>query len=180
MEYIKIGGKELAGKLQIRTVEKSDLDFIHKMRKNNDIMQYWCGEPYTTKEKVLKNYEDRQTDTTIREFIIYQDDEKIGYTSLFNLNFSHRTGTFGIMLDPYHQGNGHAADSTRLIVEYGFNILNLNKINLDVVDYNKKAIHVYKKVGFQIEGEKKQQYYINGKYTNGLLMGLLKGDYKPK
>lgn len=169
----------MSKELQISTVEKDDLSFIHKLKKNPDIMQYWCNEPYTTKEQILKDYENRQTDTTIREFIIYKSGEKIGYTSLFNQNARHRSATFAIMLDPSQQGNGYATEAVRLIVEYGFNILNLNKINLDVVDFNEKAIHVYKKVGFKIEGEKRQQFYINGEYTNGILMGLLKEEYNP-
>ncbi|MEC6747306.1 GNAT family N-acetyltransferase [Marinilactibacillus sp. XAAS-LB27] len=167
----------MSKELRLKAVEKEDVDFMHQMRKNPDIMEFWCAEAYTSKERLLKEYEDNQKSDTIRQFIIYDGDQKIGYTSLFNINPRHRSATFAIMLDPSHHGKGYATRSTELVVKYGFNQLNLNKISLDVVDYNEKAIHIYKKVGFEIEGERKQQYFIKGAYTNGYVMGLLRENF---
>lgn len=159
-------------------VEKEDLDFMLKMRKNPDIMEFWFGEPYMTKEKLTKFYDDSQKDDTIRQFIAYSDDQKIGYTSLFRISLRHRTAVFGIMIDADHQGKGYAEHIVHEVVKYAFYQLNLNKVTLDVVDYNEKAIHIYEKVGFKIEGRKEQQYMIKGNYHTGYAMGILKADYE--
>lgn len=162
----------------LRPTEKEDIDYLLTLMKNPEIMDYWFSEPYTNKEKFTASFDERQKDDSLRQFIAYADDEKIGYTSLFHINPRHRTAVFAIMLDQNSQGKGYAEEVVRSVVDYGFYQLNLNKITLDVVDFNEKAVHIYQKVGFEVEGEKRQQYFIKGTYHNSLSMGLLREKYE--
>ncbi|TVP90393.1 GNAT family N-acetyltransferase, partial [Alkalibacterium sp.] len=73
---------------------------------------------------------------------------------------------------------GYAEEVVRRTVDYGFYQLNLNKINLDVVDFNEKAVYIYEKVGFQVEGKQEQQLFIQGDYHDSLAMGLLRERYQ--
>ncbi|GAA0463677.1 GNAT family N-acetyltransferase [Alkalibacillus silvisoli] len=165
--------------LQLRPLEKEDLDFIYKMRTNPNIMDYWFEEPYTTKEKMVKEYENALNSDSHRSFILFHSNERVGYLGLFDIDQRHRNAEFAIMFDPDHQGKGYAAPATRLTVEYGFNQLNLNKIFLYVVKHNEKAVHLYQKVGFKIEGELKEHFFVDGSYHDTLMMGLLREDYVP-
>ena len=167
----------MAGKINIAPVEKDDLDFMLEMWKNPDIMDYWFNEPYMNKEKLVDFYEKNQKEDSLRHFIAFDGEKRIGYTSLFHINLRHRTAIFAIMLDPNNHGKGYAEKVMRKVVDYGFFQLNLNKITLDVVDYNEKAIHIYEKLGFTVEGTMEQQYFIQGNYYNSLSMGLLKENY---
>jgi len=166
--------------IRLEPVEREDLDFMLKLWKNPDIMHFWFREPYMNKEKLESMFKKFQEDDTIRQFTVYADDERIGYTSLFEINLRHRNAAFAIMLNPDHHGKGHAEKIVHQVADYGFYQLNLNKINLDVVDYHKKAIHIYEKVGFKIEGKKEQQYLIRGNFENSYSMGLLKENYQKK
>ena len=49
-------------------------------------------------------------------------------------------------------------------MDYAFTVLNLYKLYLVVDTENKKAIHVYKKLGFEVEGELKHEFFSNGEY----------------
>ncbi|WP_087974231.1 GNAT family N-acetyltransferase [Oceanobacillus rekensis] len=164
-------------KLQLRPLEKEDLEFVYKMRTNPDVMDYWFEEPYTTMEKLMKSYEAGQDSDTQRQFILYHYKEKVGYLGLFGIDNRHRNAEFAIMIAPSQQGKGYATDATRLIVEYGFNQLNLHKLFLYVVKHNEKAVHIYQKVGFQIEGELKKHFFVDGDYHNALFMSLFREDY---
>lgn len=53
-------------------------------------------------------------------------------------------------------------------MDYAFTVLNLYKLYLVVDTENKKAIHVYKKLGFEVEGELKHEFFSNGEYRNCL------------
>lgn len=163
--------------IRLIPTEKEDIDYLMKLFKNPDIMDYWFSEPYMNKEKFADSFEERQKMDSVRQFIAYADDFKIGYTNLHLINLRHRTAVLAIMLDPDNQGKGYAEKVMREIVDYGFNQLNLNKIILDVVAYNEKAVHIYEKVGFKVEGKKEQQYFIQGKYHTSLAMGLLKENH---
>jgi len=60
-----------------------------------------------------------------------------------------------------------------LITEYTFNNLNLRKISLVVVKTNKSAIAVYKKLKFIVEGEMREQFIIDKKPADILIMSRL-------
>lgn len=165
-------------KITLTPVEKDDTDYLLDLFKNPDVMDYWFSEPYMNKEKYTSSFENRQKDESARQFIAYAEEVRIGYTNLHQINLRHRTAVLAIMLDPDNQGKGYAEEVVRSIIDYGFNQLNLNKITLDVVDYNEKAVHIYEKVGFKVEGKKEQQYFIQGKYHTSLAMGLLRENYQ--
>ena len=65
-----------------------------------------------------------------------------------------------------------------LLLEYGFNIVNLNRIELAVYDYNVKAIKSYKKAGFIEEGRKRQFMWYNGRYHDEIIMSILAEEWR--
>ena len=62
-------------------------------------------------------------------------------------------------------------------MDYAFTVLNLYKLYLIVDTENKKAIHVYTKLGFEVEGELKHEFFSNGEYRNALRMCRFQNDY---
>lgn len=65
----------------------------------------------------------------------------------------HRRAEFQIIISPDFQGKGLATRAARLAMDYGFTVLNLYKLYLIVDKENEKAIHIYRKLGFMVEGE---------------------------
>jgi len=46
----------------------------------------------------------------------------------------------------------------------------LHRLELTVIEYNEQAIHLYKKMGFEVEGVKRNSLLIDGQYVNELYM----------
>ncbi len=74
-------------------------------------------------------------------------------------------------------GKGYGTDAMRLMVRYGFLELNLNRITLDVFEYNPRAIQCYLKAGFKEEGRERQWLYRAGKRWDLVYMGILKDEW---
>ena len=55
--------------------------------------------------------------------------------------------------------------------------LDLHRIELEVYDFNPRAIHVYKKAGFIQEGIRRDVLLWDGKYQSAIVMSMLKSDY---
>ncbi|MDQ0159457.1 GNAT family N-acetyltransferase [Alkalibacillus salilacus] len=163
----------MSEQLSIQPLQKDDLDFLYQMRINSDVMDYWFEEPYASKAQMIKSYEANLEQDSHRSFILYHGKEKIGYLGLFDLDWRHRHAEFAIMIDPAFQGNGYATRATELMIDYGFNQLNLHKLFLYVAQTNEKAAYIYEKVGFEREGFLKQHFFINGQYCDVIMMGLL-------
>lgn len=167
----------MADKLELRALEKDDLDFIHRLNNNPDIMSYWFEEPYQSKVELEDNYMKNKDNKHVRLFVLKKNNEQLGLVALFSIDYIHRKAEFAIMIDPIHQGFGYSSKATKLAMNYAFKILNLNKLYLITDEVNEKAIHVYKKVGFKQEAVLKDEFFVNGTYHHSVYMSMFQDDY---
>jgi RimJ/RimL family protein N-acetyltransferase len=68
----------------------------------------------------------------------------------------------------------------RLLLEYGFKNLNFHRIQLNVLEFNNRAISLYEKCGFKKEGIFREFVLRDGKRYNLLLYGLLRNEWIKK
>lgn len=78
-------------------------------------------------------------------------------------------------------GKGYATEACRAVADYGFEVMNLNRIEAPVDPENIASIHVLKKLGMQCEGLLRQRVISNGQPRDRNMYGLLKEDlYRKK
>lgn len=108
-----------------------------------------------------------------------ETDMLIGNCGLMNVDPVNRTAEFGIFIgDKRYWGRGFGTEATRLILDYGFNILNLNNIKLNVYSYNERAAHVYRKVGFKEIGRRRESKLVNGTFYDEIMMDILADEFE--
>lgn len=106
------------------------------------------------------------------------DDKPIGNCGLHNINRGPDHAEMGIVLgekDYWNRGLG--TEAVRLITDYGFTALSLHGISLWVKSYNKRAIRVYEKVGYQESGRMRDYYKVDGEYYDQVLMDVLHEEF---
>jgi diamine N-acetyltransferase len=103
----------------------------------------------------------------------------IGNTGFLNINTHDRSAEVGISLgNKQFWDQGFGTDSLRLLVDHGFNQMNLNRIYLHVFETNLRGIRCYEKVGFKHEGRLREARFLDGKYIDVLVMSILKHEWK--
>ena len=103
----------------------------------------------------------------------------LGEAVLNDIDFVNRSANFRIALASKTLfGHGYGSEATRLIVAYGFQTIKLHRIELEVYDFNPRAEHVYKKIGFVHEGVRRDVLLWDGVYHSAIVMGILASDYK--
>ena len=112
--------------------------------------------------------------------IIDADSDKlIGNCSLFRINERNRKAEVGIFIgDKEYWSKGYGTEALFLLIDYGFNILNLNNIMLEVFGFNKRAIKSYKKVGFKEIGRRREAVIIAGKKHDEIYMDILADEFE--
>ncbi|MBM4402838.1 MAG: GNAT family N-acetyltransferase [Candidatus Cloacimonetes bacterium] len=112
--------------------------------------------------------------------IIEKDTNKvIGNCGLHDVNEVHRRATFGIFIGEKNFWNqGIGSEATALILDYGFNILNLNNITLEVVEYNHRGIRCYEKIGFKYVGRRRKYMFMAGSYYDTLVYDILAEEFE--
>lgn len=102
----------------------------------------------------------------------------VGHIALVRPDWVSRMMTFYIvLLDKTVWGKGLGTEATRMMVDYAFNMLNMNRVQLHVNAENEPAKAVYKKIGFKHEGTLRQAMYKNNKYYDFWLMSILAEEY---
>jgi RimJ/RimL family protein N-acetyltransferase len=102
----------------------------------------------------------------------------IGVLGFHELSWRTRCAEFGIFIGERTQwGRGLGTDAARTLIRWGFLELNLNRVWLRVFDDNARAIRSYEKLGFVVEGRLRQDRYHDGRHSDTLVMGLLRGEF---
>jgi len=108
-----------------------------------------------------------------------KEDKLIGNCSLFRINERNRKAEVGIFIgDKDYWNKGYGSEALSLLVDYGFNILNLNSIMLEVFSYNDRAVKCYKKVGFKEIGRRREALIRAGKKYDEIYMDILATEFK--
>ena len=107
------------------------------------------------------------------------DRRLIGGVGLEDTSPENRSAVLGIAIgDKASWDGGYGSDTMRTACRFGFETMNLHRIELEVYVSNERAIHVYEKVGFRIEGRRRDAVYTRGAYQDVLVMGLLEGELR--
>jgi RimJ/RimL family protein N-acetyltransferase len=102
----------------------------------------------------------------------------IGNTSFHNISTVDHAAEFGIMVgDKTVWNQGYGSEAAKLMLQHGFENLNLHRIYLRVYENNPRAIRSYEKVGYVHEGRMRQAVYKNGKFEDVLLMSVLRSEW---
>lgn len=175
MHYKKIIGKKVY--LSPRSVE--DAEKYTEWLNNYEITQYI---DYYTKVMSLeaeREYLSKGNPDSYNFAIVDSEtDELIGAIGLEHIKHIDSTAELGIFIgDEDHLSRGYGSEAIMLLLNYGFNFLNLNNIMLSVYSFNKRAQKAYKKCGFKEFGVWKNSHYANGEYSDIIYMNITKDDF---
>ncbi|MGM0379813.1 MAG: GNAT family N-acetyltransferase [Bacillota bacterium] len=106
-------------------------------------------------------------------------DKLIGNCGLLNVNIQQRVAELGIFIgNRDYWDKGYGKEGIELVLDYAFNILNLNNIMLKVYDFNKRAIKCYEKVGFKLIGKRRDAYQVGKKKYDEVYMDILASEFE--
>ncbi|MFC1802750.1 GNAT family N-acetyltransferase [Thermoproteota archaeon] len=160
--------------VKIRPLIISDLEEFTKWHGDDRVMRF-LGMTQLTDDASRHLLESYLDDKNGVYFGIEYEDKLIGYTFLKNILKNHKVAReFGIVIgEPLYWDHGYGTEASRMIVEYGFKVLGLHRIELLVLDFNERAQRVYEKLGFAVEGRQRQARLVNNEWCDLIVMAKL-------
>ncbi|MGM1048468.1 MAG: GNAT family N-acetyltransferase [Bacillota bacterium] len=168
-------------RVYLRPIGQDDAEGYFRMLFNPEVRRLTGTQHSFTLEGVSRYIEGKSADdSTVLLLIALSDtDEVIGDIALQDINHVNRNANVRIAIDSdNHKGKGYGPESIRLLLEYGFGVLNLHRIELQVFAYNERAIKAYEKVGFSREGVQRDALYYNHQYHDSIMMSILEDEYR--
>jgi RimJ/RimL family protein N-acetyltransferase len=115
------------------------------------------------------------------EFMIrtLENDKTIGFIGLDGISWHNGNSWVGIGIGQRdYWDHGYGTDAMRILARYAFEELGLHRLTLNVFGYNTRAIHVYEKFGYQVEGRIPEALHREGKRWDMIFMGLLREEWQ--
>lgn len=100
----------------------------------------------------LESFNNGTFPTRIGWVITTNGDDVAGFVQIDEIDWISRTCWFGIWVGRPHQGQGHATNATKIVVELAHTRFGLLQVRLRVAATNHTAIRIYEKAGFAEEG----------------------------
>lgn len=166
---------------QLRELERKDLKEINKWRNDSELIAS-LGAPFRyinkeVDEKWFDSYMSNRSNAVRCAIVDQNDDVILGLVSLVSIDHLNQCAEFHIMIgNAENQGKGIGTFATKEMIHHAFYNLNLHRVELTVLEDNKRAQKLYEKVGFVREGVKRQAKYKSGKFVNMLMYSLLKDE----
>jgi len=101
----------------------------------------------------------------------------VGEVVLNEFDAATRSANFRTLLGPAARGRGLGTEAARLIIGHGFDVLGLHRIGLDVFAFNPRARRVYEKIGFVVEGVKRDAFVFDGEFVDEIWMSVLEHEW---
>jgi len=163
----------------LREVRPSDVkENYYRWMNDPEITRYLESRYYPNSMETLTQYVREKSGDPQNVFlaiIIKKDDRHIGNIKLGPINWIHRFGDIGIIIGEKEcWGQGLATEAIRIMVEYAFGVLNLHKLTAGYIGSNEGSKKAFQNCGFEVEGVRKKQAFLEGEYVDTVLMGIVR------
>jgi RimJ/RimL family protein N-acetyltransferase len=106
------------------------------------------------------------------------DNRIIGFANLDYISWHHGDSFMGIGIgDKAYWSRGYGSEAMNILLRYVFTELNLHRLSLTVFEYNQRAIRMYEKCGFKIEGINREYHFRDGRRWDLVSMGILREEW---
>lgn len=175
--------KKLKGnKIYLGPINETYIPTLLKWMNDLDVTKYLTTSNMNLSEEAEKKWLKKiKGDDSFHYYGIFLNntDKLIGGISFHDINQVQRSATLGIVIGEKDEwSKGYGTEAIKLMLDYAFNILNLNNVFLSVYDFNNRAQKCYEKSGFKLIGRRRKSRFLAGKYYDEIYMDILAKDFK--
>lgn len=173
-------------KTKLKMLDLRDLEHLFDLTiSSRETLREWL--PFIDYTKTV---EDTQSfiQTTMKQFSenngvqagIWYDGNLAGVLGFHQINWQNKTTSIGYWLGNNYVGLGLMTESVKAFVDYAFNDLNLNRVEIRAAVENKKSRAIPERLGFLEEGCIRQAEWLYDHYVDHIVYGMLKEDWEEK
>src|SRR6056297_1966395 len=169
-------------KIMLREYQENDLGHMMDWINDPNIVKFLSDRfLYPQYRSQVENFLNKTMDENWAGFVI-SDRETGDYLGQIDfVEIDEKNGCAEVALvigDTNDASKGIGTEAMQLMMDFGFNNLRLNRIELSCWDYNERAINLYKKLGFTEEGRKRKNRFFDGEYHDEVFFGILREEWQ--
>jgi len=167
--------------LILKAPSQEDYEPLRKVKPSDEFYLMVGNDPaesvFLNKEKFDKSFHESLGKKNY--WYVYKVDDLIGVAFLHSLDVEDKRARYAVAIyNEENWNNGYGYEITQCVLKYAFHNLKLHKVDLRVLEYNKRAIASYENSGFVQEGVLRENAFINNVWHNDIIMGILSHEFQ--
>ena len=169
----------------LRALEPDDLERCHRWMNDSEVTRFLEGGRYPLSMANERQWLDAAMTTrsgfsdVLLAIETRDGGVHIGNAGLHEASPEHRTAKLGIVIgEKDYWSKGYGTDTVRALLRFAFEQMNLNRVELGTFDFNERAQACCRKCGFVEEGRRREDRFIDGRYCDLVIMGILRREWE--
>lgn len=170
-------------RVTLRPIELEDAPSMLKSLCEPDVSHWTGNQVIYSLEQIQAHCANIVEDEDRLDYAIAQkgDHQYIGEAVLQEIDWINQHAHFRVALaSPQWFGQGFGREATLLLLAHGFETLQLHRIELEVYEYNHRALSLYIKIGFVQEGVRRGVLLKDGSFHDAIVMSMLCQEYRER
>jgi RimJ/RimL family protein N-acetyltransferase len=171
-------------RLLLRPLRAFDAEALFGIFSDPGVMRYWSTPPWSSLESARELIE-RDLHATARDNLRLgierrHDGALIGTCSLYAINETCRRAEVGYALGSAAWGEGYMSEALAALLDYGFTVLNLNRVEADIDPRNEASARSLQRCGFTQEGLLRERWIVGEEVSDTAFYGLLQREWRAR
>ena len=170
------------GKIGLRAVEESDLEILKNWRNHQNFRKNFREFRELNSKNQLLWFD--KISKSINDFMFsiveLDSNELIGACGLLYIDWINRSADFSFYIgkDFLYIDEKYSIDAAKCLLKYGFETLNLNKIWMELYEFDNEKLNFFKeKLGFITDGKLRENCFSDGRYWDSYILSFTLSDY---
>lgn len=169
-------------RLDLRALAPADADAVFAMRSDPAVQRYGSHGPWTQRQAAIdyieRDIQGMAAGTHIQLAVVRRADAAvIGTVTLYALDAQCRRADVGYAFLVSEWGRGYATEAVTALLDWGFEHLDLNRVEADVDPRNAPSAALLERLGFLREGHLRERWIVDGEVSDSWIYGLLRADW---
>lgn len=169
-------------RLLLRPLQPGDAAAILATYADPEVVRYWSGLPWTDIEQahayIARSVADVAAGSAMRLAVTLADSGQfVGQVSLHQFDAQNRRCDIGYALQRDHWGHGYMDEALGALLQFGFDQLDLHRVEADIDPRNAASRRAVERQGFQAEGILRERWLVGEEVCDTVLYGLLRRDW---
>ena len=168
-------------RLKLRPLCEADVSPLFAIHSDAKSMRYWDAPIWKSDERgramVARDLSLMTTDYLRLGIELGGSGTLLGTCALWGINVQCRRAEIGFILGSQSWGRGYMHEALSALLDYGFNELDLNRVEAETDPRNERSARLLDRLGFSKEGLFRERCIVDGEISDGAMYGLLRREW---
>ena len=169
-------------RLVLRPFRDADRREVFELHSNARVMRYWDSAPWrdeTQADRFLSRCRALSDNEAGARVAVERRDTGrfIGWIGLQHWDHDNRSANLGYVFAEHAWGQGYATEAGRALLEWGFDVMDLNRVSAQTDTRNEASARVLTKLGFTLEGILRENVIVDGEVSDDATYSLLRREW---